>query len=178
MSARFACFRFDRFRRQASILHTLSGETLAVLPRQDERPARGDLMLHPASRFSPELASYVAWLARYHLLLRFEPLEIDGCVEEEEESEEAGDDSDTDSGYSVQLDTLVFRLHSRQNDVYLDAGQAGFVLLDGMLYSSFYLDVEEVRDLLPWASPTATIAPAHQQPQGIPDAKPASEQPR
>ena len=58
-------------------------------------------MLHPASPFSPELASYVAWLARYHLLLRFEPLEIDGCVEESVESEEVEDDSDADSGFSV-----------------------------------------------------------------------------
>ncbi|GAB3313118.1 hypothetical protein [Haliea atlantica] len=145
MSAGFACFRFDPRHRQASIVHPLSAETLAILPRQDERPTSGGLMLHPASPFSPELASYVAWLARYHLLLRFEPLEIDRCVEESVESEGAEDDSDADSGFSVQLDILAFQIDLRQKDLWLDAGRAGFVLLDGMLYSSFYLDVEELR---------------------------------
>lgn len=146
MSARFARFHFEPRHRQARIIDPLSAETLAVLPRQDARPARRGLMLHPASPFSPALASYVAWLARHHLLLRFEPLEIDGCVEENEENNEAEDDSDADSGFSVQLDILVLQLDVRQKNLWLDAGRAGFVLLDGMLYSSFYLDVEELRE--------------------------------
>ncbi len=41
MSTRFACFRFDPRHRQASIVHPLSAETLAVLPWQDERPTSG-----------------------------------------------------------------------------------------------------------------------------------------
>jgi len=95
---------------------------------------------YPGCPFSAELAEYLGWPHRHHLLLWLDDFSVHCNIE--------GDcdehlDENEDDGHAVQLERLVFRLASPPPTLWLDAGRAGFVLLDGALYSTFYLDVEE-----------------------------------
>lgn len=139
MSNHFALFHFDRARRRAALIDTGAQRVLMQFPPQNT--TSHGLPRHPACPFSRELAGYLGWLKQRHLLLRLEELAVDAVIDGD--SDAADECHGADEGYAVQLATLSFRIPSPSSTLWLDGGRAGFMLLDGLLYSSFYLDVEE-----------------------------------
>lgn len=141
MNRHFACFHFDAHQHRATLIHPLTRKELLFLPAQECRSSAQGLCRHPASAFSAQLANYIGWLVRHHLLFQPAPLEIAACIDDASDLQQEVEEN---TGHAVQLETLAFTIPDPPEDVWLDAGRAGFILLDGMLYSSFYLDVEEL----------------------------------
>ncbi|MEQ8803282.1 hypothetical protein [Haliea sp.] len=135
ISGNFPLLQFNASRRSAALIDTYTQRVLLRLPPQDAR--HQGLPRYPGCPFSAELAEYLGWLHHHHLLLWRDDLNVHCSIE--------GDcvDEHEDNDHAVHLENLVFRLVSPPQTLWLDAGRAGFVLLDGALYSSFYLDVEQ-----------------------------------
>ncbi|MBA6412359.1 hypothetical protein H2508_04465 [Parahaliea sp. F7430] len=136
----FFRFQFKRRARCASLFDSEQGREIMQLPSQDRSVA--GFALHPDSAFSRDLAAYLHYLERHHLLLYFEqPDLVEICAVEDycEDDNWDEDDGDEEEGL-FSYSTLNLRLPPRS----YSQSSVGFSFIDDKLFSSSYLEVIEL----------------------------------